>query len=522
MQPTYFASFLLNRYPEAPLPPIADGVEVIADWIFKNQYRPLQRPSTWPNLAEPFEYSNGTRIQALQLLDQSQRSEAFALRFEHPDQQSRHWRTDCVLTTVTDPEPAIRFSVSVAAGGASDSIYALRPPSSRPRLVRTMMDKFGAREAYPLASTFVNISDSEAGEFSGFLLDTSRTLPVVFVSRRNHDNGLPCNPSELAGKLAGIAYVCVAASNQVSWSLVSHIDNRLNAYDGTIRVYWPRMKRDDPPYRHRWWTRHQVQALGRPISDELLRLIATTSVTRHVPGLIRWEDVERENTRRTLHQLRSSSDVAAAVSDDWLRQYEIDIAALDAARQELASMSDTLLDREEEVRRWKQMYVQALRGHPTEADNVASEAPTIDDALSAIDAASKDYADQLEIINGRVSKEAAQFDEPELLYAALKWLATVYRDSKTGLQGCADLDKSCREACEFRYHGHQSEVTMGMFSSDYELTRNGATIKLKEHIGFGSSTEPRHTIRVAFFFDERTQKVVIGYIGQHQTTRRSN
>ena len=63
---------------------------------------------------------------------------------------------------------------------------------------------------------------------------------------------------------------------------------------------------------------------------------------------------------------------------------------------------------------------------------------------------------------------------------------------------------------------------MGMFTSDYEVTYQGAKFKLREHIGYGTSTEPRHTIRIAFFFYEKTQKVVIGYIGQHQTTRQSN
>jgi hypothetical protein len=129
---------------------------------------------------------------------------------------------------------------------------------------------------------------------------------------------------------------------------------------------------------------------------------------------------------------------------------------------------------------------------------------------------------RLTVLDGRIEKDANLFEEPELLYAALKWLATIYRDAKAGIERCSDLDKSCREACQFRYTAHQSETTMGMFASDYEVTYRGAKFKLREHIRFGISTEPRHTIRVAFFFDEKKQKVVIGYVGQHQTTRQSN
>jgi hypothetical protein len=146
----------------------------------------------------------------------------------------------------------------------------------------------------------------------------------------------------------------------------------------------------------------------------------------------------------------------------------------------------------------------------------------IEDADSAIKTAKKDFRGQLTFLDGRIEKDASLFEEQELLYAALRWLATTYRDARTGTASRSDLDKSCRETCQFRYTAHQSDITMSMFASDYEVTFRGEKFRLREHIGYGTSTEPRHTIRIAFFFDEKKQKVVIGYIGQHQTTRQSN
>jgi hypothetical protein len=71
-----------------------------------------------------------------------------------------------------------------------------------------MMDKFGARERYPLKSTFFRIASEEAEPFAGFLLDPERSIPLVFVSRRNHDGTLLCDPSELADKLARASPTC--------------------------------------------------------------------------------------------------------------------------------------------------------------------------------------------------------------------------------------------------------------------------------------------------------------------------
>jgi hypothetical protein len=239
--------------------------------------------------------------------------------------------------------------------------------------------------------------------------------------------------------------------------------------------------------------------------------------------LIRWEDIEREITKQTIQQLQNNGKVSREVSEDWLRQYELDLAALEETRTKLSENANRLREKEEEVRQWKQMYLQLLRRSSTTGSDKKSDVETIiENAGNAIKTAASDFRAQLTFLEGRIEKTANLFEEPELLYAALKWLATTYRDAKVGVESCSDLDKSCREACQFRYAAHQSDITMGMFASDYEVTYRGSKYKLREHIGYGTSTEPRHTVRIGFFFDEKKQKVVIGFIGQHQTTRQSN
>jgi hypothetical protein len=417
---------------------------------------------------------------------------------------------------------AVRFAVTVSAGGATEREYALRPPTTRPRIVRQMMEKFHAHERYALTPKFLVIKASEAADFAGFLLDPLRTLPLIFVSKKNQDEEVMCDPNELADKLVGTAYVCVADSSNLSWNLTEHISNRLNAYDGTIRVYWPRMSVDDPPFRHRWWNKRQLDGDDRRIADELLRIVATASVSRHVAGLVRWEEIEREVTKQTIQRLQNIGAVTSAIPEEWLKQYDLDLAALGEAQKERDALSGILLVRDEEIRRWRRMYLQALRNQSTGHGDVDLDEAVIEDASGAIALARTDFATTMEIIEGRVSKEALLFEQPELLYAALKWLATTYRDAKAGTERCSDLDKSCREACEFRYNAHQSEITMSMFPSDYEVTFKNEKIKLREHIGFGTSTEPRHTVRLAFFYDENAKMVIVGYVGQHQTTRKSN
>jgi hypothetical protein len=218
----------------------------------------------------------------------------------------------------------------------------------------------------------------------------------------------------------------------------------------------------------------------------------------------------------------NAAQLDQAESIKWLQQYEEDLSELDATKKALEEANGRLEQVLDELRAWKQSYIQLLRQRGAPPAEAGTDQFDIEDAHDAIEAACRDFADRLFFVDGRIDKAAYQFEEPELLYAAFKWLHETYWPAKTGSEHCEDLDKSCREACRFRYSAHQSEVTMGMYRGDYELVHNGQKSWLKEHIGFGVSTDPRKTIRIAFFFDPKGRKVVIGYVGQHQTTRKSN
>src|SRR5689334_17587035 len=102
---------------------------------------------------------------------------------------------------MTGSQPALRFAVTVAAGSSGEGLYPVRPPRTRPRIVRSMVENFGGRERYSIKPTFFEIKTDEAKRFYEFLLDQERAIPVVFVSRRNRDGKLLCNPTELADKL---------------------------------------------------------------------------------------------------------------------------------------------------------------------------------------------------------------------------------------------------------------------------------------------------------------------------------
>ena len=78
------------------------------------------------------------------------------------------------------------------------------------------------------------------------------------------------------------------------------------------------------------------------------------------------------------------------------------------------------------------------------------------------------------------------------------------------------------EACPgWFYRANQSDTTMGRFPDWYRTKVNGATLELSNHVGKGTSHDPRHTIRIAFAWDEENDRIIVGFVGVHQRNRRS-
>ena len=91
------------------------------------------------------------------------------------------------------------------------------------------------------------------------LSSQTRCLPVVVVSE-HRGGGVPVDADALQSDLFGLAKVAVCA-DEAAWSLGWH-SWRLMCYDGQIRVYAPKLSRDDDELRHRAWGPDEVLRIG--------------------------------------------------------------------------------------------------------------------------------------------------------------------------------------------------------------------------------------------------------------------
>ena len=174
----------------------------------------------------------------------------------------------------------------------------------------------------------------------------------------------------------------------------------------------------------------------------------------------------------------------------------------DRLRRELARANAT----EEQ---WRRAYVETRRADAT--DDEAGEQP-IASVADALTLAERAFPDHLAVSLNAKSDPDVPFARPAEVFDALAWLATAYR------RGPAAIAESCPG---WFHKTDQSAATVGMYPDWYRTTYQGRTLNILQHVGKGASFDARSTIRIAFAWDDETDRVVVGYVGRHQRNRQS-
>lgn len=524
MQPTYFSSFLLGKQGDHGAANLRDAVSLVEKWIFEDRTRKVEKPADFNALTEKtYRLAGDILVQTRYV--QVGGVEYLAIRFEHSDRQRRRWRTDVVFDT---KDNELRCSVGVHVGNQDGAITPLGDVASCPRIVPTLISAFGAYEQYPLLSTPMRVSSADVSLLEDLLTSPKRHIPLVLITPMNSDGTFTVNKDRVAKKLAGMAYVVYAESPEVTYAVKEVIGNEMNAYNGAVRLYWPGFKDSDSPFRHPLWLRDRAEEIERDnggFAQFLLRTLARLSTTRVLPGVTRLEDVQRKKMLADAQAAQGEAELRELLNL-YMQQSGEQKNELDDLKKQLESKQLELEERKSELKakasecdQWRDAWSELNKSRQVSEEPVAQQ---FKDVSEALEKAEQLYAEKVVILGSAMRKESLHFQKPEMVFKAMQWLALDYRRSKLGEAHCSNLDISCRTDVGMFYRPHQSKNTMSRFEDDYKVVRNGKANWLKEHIGIGTGTEPNSNIRIAFYFDDSEEKVIVGFVGQHQQTTASN
>lgn len=502
-------------------PVLADVASLCLDWA---RQRFPQASLRWDQDAEvtvgdaSLEIANAT----------SESAQLWGVRLSHADTHDGavRWATEVVLAK----SDSLRFACRNSFGSTDGVLARTWRNPSRPRVVADLLRRWGGHHGLSLSTRAQVLRDDEheVARFVAMLSDPKRSRPVVLVSGRNWNDLPVIDGHQLADWLAGIAHVWVAENRFPSLKLKAHLPDHLNCWDGSVRMYWPRFSKLAHPYDHKFWRADEVaeiqQRRENGFREYLLGQISGVAVFAQDPSERTWVDLEAARRRSAIEQSRKAGDIneLERLVDEEMHKLEERVNALSA---QLSERAEALRAAERERDYWKDQYLEGVAKKP-ESGSVPPPAPDVRSVNQVLDIAANRFAERLVFsLNGKSDKHSA-YAEPSEALVALEFLATTYWECKVRERNAAetdddntvDFDLELRELCGWSYAGSQSEITMSKYEPWYTTKWNGTKYWLGNHIGRGTSKDPRQSIRIGFAWNADEQKIVIGFIGQHQKT----
>lgn len=501
-------------------------------WLYDRRELGLARKPTGMSGAVAIpstDVGNGFRAEALHVDTTNSRGWALLVSQKDAREYDLLWVSDLALLREADGKHYFSFTQSL--GRTDGGIMPIRRTPGRPRIIAKLVKQFIASSgglrlhSRPLP---LRLTETDLKQFIALLERPERTHPIVLVSIHRQSGKPLINPGELADHLSGVAHVIVAESADVATNLSRILPPWLTCFDGAVRVYWPGFRRISQTIDHRLWTVRDLSAehiqfnSGR-FADLVLASIAEVTVNSISPHYCSFDRLQSLDRHRVI--------AAAKDNQEWEKlalAYAADCEAKDAAvvslERELQSVSEALFREQQLTVALKASIEERKAGRTHEAETQLPPESVVD----AIERAKQQFGDQLVFsLNGK-SDERSPFESPSEVLAAFEWLAVVYRDSKTGAKSCPDLDKDLRETITgWHYSAHQNESTARSHRAKdwYQCPWAGSPtgkLEIHEHIKCGRSRDAEETIRIAFSWEPKIQKVVIGFIGQHQRNAHTN
>jgi len=519
MRPLYRASFNLGRKDSDIA--LDDIIAVVQSWAMKTSGKIINKKLG----DKPFEdFSTGMLLSQRNLEVETVRFESsgkdyFALAFKHPDHKKSNFKWKTTIAFGEHDNNRYHTEIMVANGWDDGRLSPVKFSFGRPSLVPMLINQFGASRKFELSDSSNILTVDGAKDLAQMIFSQKRTLPIVYVSATNfYDEPIKSiNPDRIAVNLAGVAHVFVADSRFPSFTLEKIVGKSMSCYDGAVRLYWPIQAENSGTMFHPLWVPRKIKEMGN-FEDELFKTIAYFSTG--IKPKIGYEEVRRLKLTADIELLKEKNEIAEMA--------ELYAQENDLLRKQVASMEDRERDHLERIKGLEfktSTLVSVIESfNKPEEENCQPIIGSFDSVEDAVEKFRKVYPKSSMEILGRAHKsvQECQYEKPEHVFKALEWLENAYLEmrvsgnDKKKKKVSTTFEESCKEQTGMTYKSSQSEVTMGRNKSEYFATWGGKTICLEEHIGRGSSFDPKSTIRIAFHYDSDSKTVVIGYIGMHQ------
>jgi hypothetical protein len=420
------------------------------------------------------------------------------------------------------------------------------PPvaSGVPGVVARIAQHIGLQDAgVALVGTAQRLKGSDALWFRQLLLNPHRSQPVIVVS-----GSVDQSADRLARRLAGVAHV-VRIDNALSDSLIRSFGRDRSVYGNAVRLYRPGFTSDADIYQHPIyplkgtllpkWLANDLFEQACAISLEIGDLEERAPSFQTIRNLLA-EGRQRASEQR-LAELRRKTESIASSAEEKIGQLQAINRELEAALSEQKVQNKHLLERAaqadselqatrqernaalEEVRQLKfqisNQWNEVEIGY-AENDDQVEYPDNWDDLETWVEL----YGQNRLVLHPKAAKAAREspFKDISLAYKAMDYLVRYYIPMRTRTTDDSDAYQRSKQALaelglEESDVGTADEIKR--YKQEYKRQYEGREVTLDRHlkrgVGFGGDFQ----FRLYFYYDDVTEKVLVGHLPTHLTNR---
>lgn len=466
----------------------------------------------------------------------------FCIKASHPDKTvpGRFWITEAeIIENNGKVLLGVKLSYSTPVSQDKGMI-----DYSVPVFVWKIYKNNGIKDIRSLNSHAWQVNEESVEELYNFIQNCNRKMPVVVITESENAEGVGgqylrgylVNGERLAVKVGLIAHVvCLSYKASLLWN--DKVEKNWGVYNGAVRTYFPGVDFNNENYmQHPLSVANRILATyyedekGKEyIAGEAFEYVLMNNLRKYNTNTrLEWEQIghkfyfiaHREELR----------DKEKTVEDTVLlnQMYEEQIQQLE---EKIKNQEDEIItamiateNKEKELDENRQtiyrlnMRVDSLTCQLDKLrEGNLSDIPILNDYMQLAEWVETYFPGRLVLHNRAIrALKGAVFNDPELVFRALKLLGTTYYQMRIGYVSYQEFINQCNEL-GIEEAGSIADTTAGELGDTYFVSYHGKKCKLERHLKKGKARDPQLCMRIYFFWSEEESQIIIGSLPQHLT-----
>lgn len=265
--------------------------------------------------------------------------EVAGLRYTNPDENGGVFIVDSIFL---DEKPSKTCVINVTY--ETPVTGAKIPVAKIPKVLRIVLDGAGGGlDGDVVVKNKPNYLKEDDADFVADILHgkTSSIIPVVYLSRDNHNLLKVKEPDKLADKLFGVAHVFVEPSRGFSFKL-NRSSKGYNVFGGAVGIFWAE------GFGKYFWLPEHADLKRRDVHDLIYNKIVDGLRTRMLRRELTWENIQSLHNWETIQKLKEGHAKESEESKELAGIYYDEIKTKD---HQIEQRDQRILTLENELRR---------------------------------------------------------------------------------------------------------------------------------------------------------------------------